>query len=218
MPREIADGVYDLTWAEMNGLRFRVHVFDWDRPTLIDTAYEDHADSLIEAIEELGIVPERLVVTHGDPDHTGAYDAVVEEYDLEAWVPRGTDLSAANEPDVRYEDGDSVGPFEAAHVPGHSHDSHALVAPERDLLVAGDALIGADWRGLPPGYLLIPSERLSEDINEAERGLERLLEYDFEVALVSHGSSVTEGAREKLERYVNFPLPEGTKQRLGLDY
>jgi hypothetical protein len=39
---------------------------------------------------------------------------------------------------------------------------------------------------------------------EAEKNLERLLPYEFEVALLNHGTPVFEGAATKLERYVNF--------------
>jgi hypothetical protein len=42
-------------------------------------------------------------------------------------------------------------------------------------------------------------------LNLGEEGLERLLAYEFDVGLVYHGSSVTEDARAKVDRYVNFP-------------
>ncbi|GAD51838.1 hypothetical protein MBEHAL_0598 [Halarchaeum acidiphilum MH1-52-1] len=65
--------------------------------------------------------------------------------------------------DDRYADGDDVAGFETVHVPGHRADNHALVDESRGLLVAGDALIGADWRGLPAGYLLPPEADYSDD-------------------------------------------------------
>jgi hypothetical protein len=34
--------------------------------------------------------------------------------------------------------------------------------------------------------------------------LERLLNYEFEIGPVYHGSSVTDGASEKLRRFVDF--------------
>jgi hypothetical protein len=72
-------------------------------------------------------------------------------------------------------------------------------------VVLGDALSGADQRGLPAGYFHLPPAVYSKDLNLAEESLERLLEYDFEVGLVYHGSSVTEDARAKVGRYVEFP-------------
>jgi hypothetical protein len=72
-------------------------------------------------------------------------------------------------------------------------------------LVAADAVSGADLREFPEGYLLTHAAVYAEDLKEAELNLDRLLEYEFDAALVYHGSSVTEGAREVLDRYVNFP-------------
>ena len=106
---------------------------------------------------------------------------------------------------VTHADGDRVGNFEAVHVPGHSRDHHALVDEERGVLVAADAVSGADLRGFPEGYLLPHAAVYAEDLKEAELNLDRLLEYEFDAALVYHGTSVTEGARDVLDRYVNFP-------------
>jgi len=71
--------------------------------------------------------------------------------------------------------------------------------------VLGDALSGADQRGLPAGEFHLPPAVYSEDLNRAEESLEALLEYEFNVGLVYHGSSVTEDAQAKIDRYVNFP-------------
>lgn len=218
MPEEIVDGVYDLTCGRLGGMRFRAYLVAEPVPTLVDTTYERLADNLIAELESLGTAPDRVVVTHDDPDHTGALDAVVDRYDPEPWLPEETGLTTGGGAERRYGHGDAVGPFEAVHVPGHSPDAYALVDTARGIAVTGDTVIGADWRGLPPGYLLPPPGRLSDDVHAAEANLDRLLAYDFEVALVSHGTAVTDGAAETLARFVNFPLPDGTKERLGLDY
>lgn len=94
---------------------------------------------------------------------------------------------------------------EAVHVPGHEPDNHVLIDEQTGDAVMGDAVSGADQHGLPAGYFHLPPAAYSADLNEAERNLGRLLDYEFEVGLVFHGSSVTEDAREKLDRYVNFP-------------
>lgn len=201
MPTEIIDDVYDITWMEGGGRRFRTYLLDDEVPTLVDTCLEDAVDDLIDGIEEVGVEPERLIVTHGDPDHVQAYDRVVEEYDLETWVPEQTDLEA----DVYYSGGDDVGRFEAVYTPGHADDSYVLIDENDSLAIIGDSLMGADLRGLPEGYLIMPPEIYSDDLNVAERSLEKLLEYEFETALVFHGSSVLENASDKLHVYIDFP-------------
>lgn len=69
----------------------------------------------------------------------------------------------------------------------------------------GDAVFGSDLRGLPAGYFVLPPGVYTADLGRADAELETLLEYEFETALVYHGSSVLEGAREKLDRFVDFP-------------
>ncbi|WP_246987382.1 MBL fold metallo-hydrolase [Halorientalis marina] len=206
MPTEIVDGVHDLTVRDdEHGRRYRAYLVDDDVPALFDAGFADTTDALFDEIAATGLTPERLVLTHGDPDHVGGYDAVVDRYDVETYVPEQTDLSTDHDATHRYADGDGIGGFEAIHVPGHAPDHHALVNEETGVLIAGDALSGADLRGFPPGYLLPHAAVYAEDMKRAELNLDRLLAYEFDAALVYHGTAVTEDARAVLDRYVNFP-------------
>lgn len=203
-PNEIQPGVYDITCSD-DEKRYRAFLFDGATPTLVDTGLDSTTDALFDGIDRTGLDPERVIVTHGDGDHIGGLDAVVDRYDVETWVPEQTDADIASTPDHRYTGGDRIGRFEAVHVPGHEPDNHVLIDEEAGIAVMGDAVSGSDQRGLPPGYLLLPPAVYSEDLNQAEHNLERLLDYEFEVALTFHGSSVLEDAHEKLDRFVNFP-------------
>lgn len=174
-------------------------------PTLFDAGFADTAETVFDGVADVGVEPERLVVTHGDGDHVGGFDAMVDRYGVETWVPDRTELDGEHAPDRRYGDGDRIGRFTAVHVPGHEPDNHALIDEDAGIAVMGDAVSGADQRGLPAGYFHLPPAVYSENLNEAEANLDRLLAYEFDVGLVFHGSSVTEHAREKLDRYVNFP-------------
>ncbi|PCR88862.1 MBL fold metallo-hydrolase [Natrinema ejinorense] len=206
MPTEVVDGVFDITsLVEESGKRYRVFLFAEGTPTILDAGLAQSAETVIDAIDDLGVVPERLIITHGDGDHIGGFDALVDEYDLETWVPERTTAATETEPTHRYGDGDTIGRFTAVHAPGHEPDNHALIDEDAGIAVMGDAASGADQRGLPAGYFHLPPAYYSKDLNRAEESLERLLEYEFDVGLVFHGSSVTENAREKLDRYVNFP-------------
>lgn len=82
MPTEILDGVFDITCTD-RAARCRVHLFVGETPTLVDTGYADTTGAVLEGIEDIGADPERLLVTHGDRDHIGGYDTVVERFDPE---------------------------------------------------------------------------------------------------------------------------------------
>jgi hydroxyacylglutathione hydrolase len=203
MIREIVTDVYDLTIAEFNGGRYRVFLFEGETPTLVDAGLEDTTGTVVERLDELGVTPERLVVTHGDADHAGGSPALADEYGLKTWIPADLDVDGLT-PDHRYEDGDAVGQFTAVHTPGHTSEHHSLVDEDAGVAVLGDAVFGADARGLPAGYFVLPTGFFSADLNAADESLRALLAYDFDIGLVYHGESVTNNASEKLERFADF--------------
>lgn len=206
MSTEITEDVYDITCLdEPGGKRYRAFLFVDGTPTLFDAGLTSTTDALFEGIDEVGVEPERLVITHGDGDHIGGFDAVVDRYDVETWVPDSLQTDTEREPDHRYGDGDRIGRFIAVYTPGHEPEHHSLIDEERGVAVLGDALSGADQRGLESGRFHLPPAVYSSDLNRAETSLERLLEYEFDVGLVYHGSSVTTDASSKIDRYVNFP-------------
>lgn len=206
MPEEIVENVHDITCLnEPAGKRYRAFLFTDETPTLVDTGLERSTETLIQAIDDIGTKPQRVIITHGDGDHIGGFDTINRQFDVETWVPKQTEASFATDPTYRYDDGAEIGRFVAVHTPGHEPDNHALIDEESGIAVLGDALSGADQRGLQEGYFHLPPAVYSQDLNQAEESLTRLLEYEFTVGLVFHGSSVTTDARSKLERYVNFP-------------
>lgn len=206
MATEIQPGVYDITTRrDGNGRRYRVFLFDEEEPTLVDTGHAETTDTLVSELGDLGIEPERLLITHADGDHVGGVDAIADRYGVELFAPEGADVGSDVTPDVRFGDGERIGPFTAVHVPGHTSHHHAFVHEDRNVAVLGDAVFGSDLRGLPAGHFALPPAVYSADLNQADEALENLLPYEFEIALLYHGASVTEDAQVKLERFVNFP-------------
>lgn len=205
-PRHLVDDVYDIQVEYV-----RVFVLTdtpTDQVTLVDTGFDRTAGDLVDALEsEYGDV-DRLIITHAGGDHYGGVSAVMERFDPTLCVAADEQdvLDAIDyEPDVLFEDGDVLdGDIEVIQLPGHSPCPSALLLRGSNALISGDVLDGADRRGLPAGYLLPPPETFNHDHAAAERNLSRLLEYDFEQVFVFHGSHVTEDAKEKLDRFLNF--------------
>jgi glyoxylase-like metal-dependent hydrolase (beta-lactamase superfamily II) len=203
---ELLDDVYDIQ------LEYgRVFVLD-DVPeggtTLVDTGFDRTADELVDILrEEFGGV-DNLYLTHDGGDHYGGVDTVVEAFDPTVYAASDEEdlLDALDrEPDEYFEHGDVLpGNVEVVQIPGHSPCPSGLLMRDRSVFISGDILDGADRRGLPEGYLLPPPETFNWDHQKAEAGLADLLEYDFDTALVFHGSHVMEDAWDKLDRYVNF--------------
>ncbi|ELY96838.1 MBL fold metallo-hydrolase [Natrialba taiwanensis] len=203
MHTELLPDVYDLTLQDDGAARYRAFLFDSETPTLVDTGLPGTTDALFEAVDAVGIEPERVIITHGDGDHVGGLEAVVDSYPVRTYVPEVTDVDTELV-DERYADGAEIGPFTAVHVPGHTPDHHALIDEANDRAVLGDAVFGADARGLPDGHFVLPPAVFTEDLLAADENLERLLDYEFSAGLVFHGSSVRSDAREKLEAFVEF--------------
>jgi glyoxylase-like metal-dependent hydrolase (beta-lactamase superfamily II) len=201
MPTEILDGVYDITCTEVDGAPGRIRAYLTDGGTLVDTGLPDSTTALLDGIDATGIDLERVVITHMHPDHTGGIDAVLGSYDADLYLPVGADPEETPPVDHFYSDGDTVGPFEAVHVPGHVGHQHALIATDDDYAILADAVSGADQRGLAGGFHL-PPEKFTQDLGQAERSLEKLRAYEFDAGLVFHGSSVLSEASATLDRYV----------------
>lgn len=204
MIEEIAPSVYDLTVAKMNGGRYRVFLFDGETPTLVDAGLADTTDAVRDRLTDLGVKPERLLITHGDPDHAGGLPGLADQYNLKTWVPKGLDIDGGYIPDNRYGDGEVIGQFTAVHTPGHTSEHYAFIDENNGIAVLGDAVFGADARGLPKGYFVLPTGYFSANLNQADESLGKLLAYDFNIGLVFHGESVTSDASEKLEQFVKF--------------
>jgi glyoxylase-like metal-dependent hydrolase (beta-lactamase superfamily II) len=88
-------------------------------------------------------------------------------------------------------DGDSFGPFQVLHAPGHSPGHVAFWWEERRALIAGDAI--ATWPDVSPGW---PDFQL--DPAEHQRSLERMAAFEPRVVGVGHGEPLADGTPDRV--------------------
>jgi glyoxylase-like metal-dependent hydrolase (beta-lactamase superfamily II) len=88
-------------------------------------------------------------------------------------------------------DGDSAGPLQVLHAPGHSPGHLAFFWPERRVLIAGDAI--ATWPRFEAGW---PAFTL--DAEQHADSIRRMASLDAAVVGVGHGDPIVERAAERV--------------------
>jgi glyoxylase-like metal-dependent hydrolase (beta-lactamase superfamily II) len=93
--------------------------------------------------------------------------------------------------DALLDEGDTFGPLQVMHAPGHSPGHLGFWWPERRFLIAGDGV--ATWPSLCAGWSAF-------NLNHAQHRstLQRFAELDAEIVGVGHGDPITTGAPDKV--------------------
>jgi glyoxylase-like metal-dependent hydrolase (beta-lactamase superfamily II) len=99
------------------------------------------------------------------------------------------------------EDGEVVpycGGIEVIWVPGHSEGNSCYYLRKQKTIIAGDTVFGdADCN------LTAPPEKYCLDVKQATKEIDRLLKYDFDYLLYTHGKDVMGGAKAKIKELVD---------------
>jgi glyoxylase-like metal-dependent hydrolase (beta-lactamase superfamily II) len=199
--------------------RVSAHLVLEDRLTLIDCGYAGSAGRIAKAIEGHGrsvAELDRLICTHGHPDHAGSarelaamgVPVLIHPADAARLKTRWRDvlarpsrgrLFAAMTPDVpRTEpliDGEiipALGGLEVSHTPGHTPGSVCLYGARDGVLFVGDTLEARF------GRVTFASSLYSDDVATARRQVQRLASLDVRTIIFSHYPPVEEGAADVL--------------------
>lgn len=90
------------------------------------------------------------------------------------------------------------GGIEVIWVPGHSEGNSCYYLKKQKAVIAGDTIFGdADCN------LTAPPEKYCLDVKQATKEIERLLEYDFDYLLYTHGKDVMGDAKAKVKDLID---------------
>lgn len=202
---EVMKGVHAIDLSEPGRLRLECYILNCDEGVvLIDTGMTDSAIDLIGA--ELDSIDkgwediEKVLITHKHGDHINNLARVKELTGVEVLSHRGDagDIKESTGVEVKgLEHGDVLpycGGIEVVHVPGHSEGNCCYYLPKKKAMIAGDTIFGDD-----EGNLEAPPERYCLDVEQAAREIKRLMDYDFDALLITHGKNILKGAKEKVK-------------------
>lgn len=161
---------------------------------IVDTGVAGGEGDIEEALTELGMVwtdVGHVIITHRHPDHAGSAAAVLERTpDATAYAGPG-DAEAIDVPGpVRVvDDGDTVFGLRIIATPGHTAGHISVLDDPGGLLVAGDALTGAD-----DGTVSGPDPQYTDDLEQAQKSVRKLAGLRFGTVVFGHGEPVSHAA------------------------
>ncbi len=158
---------------------------------LVDTGVSGSDGAIESALSEIGLgwgSVGHVLVTHKHPDHQGSLESVLSKAPDAQWYAGAEDMPAisAQTEGIVVADGETVFDLEIIATPGHTPGHIAVLDPAGGILVAGDALNGAD------GGVIGANPDFSEDMQLANASIRRLAGFDYDVVLFGHGEPLLE--------------------------
>ena len=205
---EVLKGIHSIDFSEEKNHGMELWVLDCpEGPVLIDTGMGDPVLGEIEGVlsslgKGWGDV-KAVLITHKHGDHIRNLAKVKELtgapiYSQREEVPAIKDQTGVEPEGLEH---GAVLPYcggiEVIHVPGHTEGNCCYLLPAKDALIAGDTVFGDE-----EGNIFEPPERYCLDVEQATKEIERLLDYDFDSLIYTHGKDIVGGAKEKVRELV----------------
>jgi glyoxylase-like metal-dependent hydrolase (beta-lactamase superfamily II) len=206
---KIMKGIHSLDFSETGDHSMELWILDCpEGVVLIDTGMGDQVIKMIEeeldSIEKEWTDIKQVLITHKHGDHinnlakvkelTGApITAQAEEAPLIKEITGIQVEGLAHGESLPY-----CGGIEVIHVPGHSEGNSCYYLPNKKVVIAGDTVFGDE-----DCNLTAPPERYCLDVHRATIEINRILDYDFDVLLYTHGKDIMENARDAIQELVD---------------
>jgi len=144
-----------------------------------------------------------ILVTHKHGDHINNLPKLVELTGAQVKSQRleAPLIEEATGVDVEGLDDREVVPVcggvEVIHVPGHSEGNCSYYLRKHKAIIGGDTIFGD-----PEGNLTPPPERYCLDVEQATREMRRLLDYEFDAFIYTHGKDIMKDAKRRVKELV----------------
>ena len=188
---QITSGIHDIPTAldkKLGTFAPKIYLLVGQEAAFIDSAYgdEEAMNDVINYTSKTGCAnPSYIIITHAHPDHISGAATL--------WRKTGAEivLHSAEKTDLpvdrRVEDGDIISlsgiDIEVVHTPGHNPGHICLYIRKEKIMFTGDHVLADSTTALQPPW---------GDVAQYVNSLKKLLSYDIDLMLPSHGPPVTE--------------------------
>ena len=204
---KILENVYSIDHSADKNHSMESWILDCEKTILIDGGMTtEHVKGIGKELESIGKSwkdVSLILVTHKHGDHVNNLPELVEltgapvkAHKLEAPLveaAKGVKVESMEDHEVL----PYCGGIEIIHVPGHSEGNSCFYLKAKNAIIAGDTI-----RADVPGVITPPPEKYCLDVEEATREIKRLLDYDFEYLIYTHGEDTMSGAKDKVRKLV----------------
>jgi glyoxylase-like metal-dependent hydrolase (beta-lactamase superfamily II) len=208
---KITERIREVEVERADSLSTKVYILNCEGGLiLIDTGFTDRCilniESELKSMRKAWDDIKLILITHAHGDHianlpkildlTGSPEVMLGEGDINA-LKEETGIDA----DMGLEHGDVIdacGGIEMINIPGHSDGNMTFYLREEKAMIAGDTIFGDD-----EGNIYAPPAKYSKDVEMAGREIKKLLEYDFDKLLLTHGKNILIDAKSEVEKLLN---------------
>jgi glyoxylase-like metal-dependent hydrolase (beta-lactamase superfamily II) len=168
---------------------------------------EQHVQNLENELSKIGKECEDvkiILITHKHGDHIRNLPRIVEltgapvkSHKLEAPLIKeaiGVEVEGLEDREVV----PICGGIEVVHVPGHSEGNCCYYLKSHKTIIGGDTIFGDSEGNLTP-----PPERYCLNVEQATKEIKRLLDYDFDFFIYTHGKDIMKDAKRRVQMLVD---------------
>jgi glyoxylase-like metal-dependent hydrolase (beta-lactamase superfamily II) len=160
---------------------------------VVDTGMEGSGEAIAHGLGGIGLdwkAVGHVILTHRHHDHVGGLSEILDAASGATAYAGAEDIPSISSPRQLHPvvQGDKVFGLQVIATPGHTAGHISVLDESASVLIAGDALRGAD------GGVTGPNPRFTDDMMVAHRSVQKLASLSFEALYFGHGDPIMTGA------------------------